>query len=142
MTKLALAITLVAAAGIASHAHATPASCVHVTAAAADDAAELRRALAVELPGLPRTCLDVSLVAVDAVEDAAGVVLTAHVRVVVIDAADHIVAVVAGQATLRAGKRDAARRRSLLQHDVLDEAIASVVPTVRAHLRQHQLPPA
>lgn len=115
---------------------------MHVTAVAADDAAELRRALAVEFPALPRTCLDVSLVAVDAVEDAAGVVLTAHVRVVVTDAADHIVAVVAGQATLHAGKRDAAQRRALLQHDVLDEAVASVVPSVKAHLRQHPLPPA
>jgi hypothetical protein len=138
--KLSITIALLIGGMAATRAQAAPATCVRVTAADASDADELRRALAVELPALAHVCLDVALVGVELVERGSDVELTAHLQVMVSDGSDRIAAVLTGRATLRAGKREARRQRALLQRDVLDGAIASVAPSVRARLRHHQVP--
>lgn len=127
-----IVIAIIVAGAATAHADGARTSCVRVSAASDSDAAELQRALVAELPTV-RACLDVVLVGIDLVDDGAQVALTARLRVVVSDG-DHIAAVVAGRATLHAAKREARRRRSMLQRDVLDEVVASVMPAVRAKL--------
>jgi hypothetical protein len=120
-----------AASAVVARADVAPRECLHVTAADAGDAAELRHALVTDVATVPAACLDVALVGLDFMEDGAGVSVTARVSVVV-SLADHVTAIVAGRATLRASKRDARMHRVAMLHDVIDEAVASVMPALRA----------
>jgi hypothetical protein len=136
--SFAIMVAIVAAGAIPAHADAgnyipTGPHCIHVTATDGGDAAELRRALAAELPKSAGACLHVALLGVERVDRGAQVALTARVQVVVLDG-DQIAAVVTGRATLHATKREARRRRNVLQHDVLDEVVARVMPAVRSRL--------
>jgi hypothetical protein len=131
-------IILAMAAGVAiatpSRASAGPAgSCVHVTAADPGVAAELRRAFVAELPLAAHACFDVSLVSMEVEIQGAEVVMVAHVRVAVSDR-DHLSAIVEGRATLHTSMRDVRRRRALIERDVLDEAVASLLPALRSRL--------
>lgn len=117
---------------------ARAAPCISVTSPEPDDASIVRRALAAELPQLARTCLDVSLETPPLAESADEITFVATVQVVVSDDRGHVRALIAGGATLhvsRSGYRP--RRAALYRRDLLEQAIASVLPALRTRL----LPP-
>ncbi len=129
-----LFVAMVVCGGIA---HAAP--CISVTSTVADDEGLARRTLAAELPQLARTCLDVSIVTPPLVEAPDEVVLVASVHVMISDDRGHVRAVVAGGATLHVARRDyRPRRAALYRRDLLEQAIATVLPALRTRL----LPPA
>ncbi len=113
---------------VASAAHADP--CVTVTAADDNDAVIVKRAVLAAIPATPRSCLDIAVTTT--VAQAADIVLTTNIRVVISDEHGRMTSVVAGGATAHVAK--ASPKLPLYRRDALEQAITGIAPTIRAHL--------
>jgi hypothetical protein len=124
----ALATTALVLAAMVARAHAEP--CVNVTAADRSDAAIVKRAVLEAIPATPRSCLDIAVTTT--VTSGDDIALTTSIRIVISDEHGKMTSVVAGGATAHVAK--ASPKLSLYRRDALEQAIAGVAPTIRAHL--------